>query len=202
MQYTFTMHKPSGKTRPHFDHFFKKSAFPWLSLSFYNLVPSCYVCNSNFKGQKVFSTEKYLHPFIEGFEGVLNFETGISGATYSLGGEEDFTIEIAKVKSALPKQIKKAIRNAKVFHLSFLYNNHKDYIGEIIKKTQWYNKTRLDELNNEIGDGKLFTSNEEVMRIALGNYLMPEQMGKRVLSKITRDIAKEFNFAKYIFEDI
>lgn len=36
------------------DHFFPKSEYPMFSLSLYNFVPSCQVCNSRIKGQKKF----------------------------------------------------------------------------------------------------------------------------------------------------
>lgn len=34
------------------DHFFDKGTYPYLALSFYNLIPSCYVCNAKVKGSE------------------------------------------------------------------------------------------------------------------------------------------------------
>ncbi len=45
------------------DHFFPKSEYPMFSLSLYNFVPSCQVCNSRIKGDKfieLFSLEQKL----------------------------------------------------------------------------------------------------------------------------------------------
>lgn len=49
--------------RPTLDHFYSKSEYPFLSLSLYNLIPSCYTCNSSLKGVRDFNKNKHLHPF-------------------------------------------------------------------------------------------------------------------------------------------
>ena len=59
-QYTFTIKTSRGRTRPQYDHFFKKSKHPYFALSFYNLIPSCYVCNANLKGQKEFKPSTFI----------------------------------------------------------------------------------------------------------------------------------------------
>lgn len=58
-----------------FDHFYPKAWFPWFSLSFYNLVPSCLPCNQRLKGQRKATFEKYVHPFAEAFHDYQRFET-------------------------------------------------------------------------------------------------------------------------------
>jgi hypothetical protein len=41
---------PDGQlTRPQFDHYFAKVDYPLLALSFFNLIPSCSICNSTLK---------------------------------------------------------------------------------------------------------------------------------------------------------
>jgi hypothetical protein len=58
------------KTRPDFDHFFCKSKHPILALSFYNLIPSCAICNRTLKGDVEFSLDiqnGHVHPYLEGF---------------------------------------------------------------------------------------------------------------------------------------
>lgn len=47
--YTSTVEKI---TRPQFDHYFSQTQHPLLALSFFNLIPSCAICNSNIKGKK------------------------------------------------------------------------------------------------------------------------------------------------------
>ena len=50
-------------TRPQFDHWFSKSKYPALALSFYNLIPSCSVCNSSIKGDTEFNLKTHVHPY-------------------------------------------------------------------------------------------------------------------------------------------
>src|ERR1700694_241223 len=50
--YTVTVADGKSRvTRPDFDHFFPHKQFPLLALSFYNLIPSCLVCNRPVKHQ-------------------------------------------------------------------------------------------------------------------------------------------------------
>ncbi len=62
---TFTI---ENGTRPEFDHFYDKTTYPILSLSFYNLIPSCHICNSSLKGDKNFSLKTHIHPYIDSFD--------------------------------------------------------------------------------------------------------------------------------------
>jgi len=60
--------------RPTLDHFFPKSAHPYLALSLYNLVPACQVCNSSLKSQTDFYKKRHLHPLRD--DECLRFELG------------------------------------------------------------------------------------------------------------------------------
>jgi hypothetical protein len=57
--------------RPTIDHFYPKAEYPYLSLSLFNLVPSCYTCNASLKGSINFHTNPHLHPFED--EEVIDF---------------------------------------------------------------------------------------------------------------------------------
>lgn len=67
--FSFTIQKPKGGAfRPTLDHYYPKGRYPYLGLSLYNLVPSCYSCNSSLKTTKDFYKKKYLHPFSDAEE--------------------------------------------------------------------------------------------------------------------------------------
>ncbi len=51
--------------RPQFDHWYSKENYPALGLSFFNLIPSCSICNSSVKGRKEFSLDDYIHPYLD-----------------------------------------------------------------------------------------------------------------------------------------
>ena len=64
--YTFAVgrDKRTNIVRPHFDHWFAHTHYPLLSLSFYNLIPSCPNCNSSIKGNSHYSLKTHIHPYL------------------------------------------------------------------------------------------------------------------------------------------
>ena len=71
-----------------------------------------------------------------------------------------------------------------------VYQSHKDYIRELIRKAIVYNESRIDELFNEY-EGTLFKSREDVVSMIVSNYIDDEDLDKRVLAKLTKDISEE-----------
>lgn len=52
--------------RPTFDHWFPQKKYPDLALSYYNLIPSCTLCNSSLKHDNVdVSLDKFIHPYVD-----------------------------------------------------------------------------------------------------------------------------------------
>ncbi|MQA36791.1 HNH endonuclease [Rugamonas aquatica] len=49
--------------RPPLDHFYPRSRYPYLGTSLYNLIPSCYQCNSTIKGDHDPLAKALTHPF-------------------------------------------------------------------------------------------------------------------------------------------
>ncbi|MCU5578550.1 hypothetical protein, partial [Bacillus wiedmannii] len=145
-----TVSEPSedegGRTRPQLDHFYSQSKFPFFSVSFFNLIPCCYVCNSNLKRDQEFSIDTHIHPYENSFEDLVQF-------TVKFKEEKDdedylkvwnsntdlFSIDfkVNELKRAnyndeeFDNLYKKIEKNRKTFKLKTLYNTHKDYVGEI-----------------------------------------------------------------------
>ncbi|MFK4985705.1 hypothetical protein ACI4B7_28170, partial [Klebsiella pneumoniae] len=63
-QYTIIANSDAGKTiaKFQFDHFFSKDKFPYLSISLYNLIPSCANCNIT-KSKKPLNLKDHYHPY-------------------------------------------------------------------------------------------------------------------------------------------
>jgi len=192
-QYIFTIDK-GYKTRPQFDHFLNKSEHPYYALSFYNLIPSCYVCNASVKGGKTFDFDLHHHPFLSGFEGLYRFQTGISAVDF-LVDKKDFKIDLVQCKGADAKSLSKAERLINDLHLVDRYNSHRDYASEIITKSYMYNNTAIKNIFEDFqikGGESIFKSEEEIKEMILGNFVNHQKLHKRILSKLTRDISKEF----------
>jgi hypothetical protein len=57
-----------------FDHFYPKSQNPFFALSFYNLIPSCHLCNSAEKRDKEFQISTHTNPFHKSYNSNHKFE--------------------------------------------------------------------------------------------------------------------------------
>jgi hypothetical protein len=158
------------------DHFYPKSKYPLLALSFYNLIPSCKTCNQTFKKEKLISYNPYTS--LKDFQFRLKIEN--SKFYYDKSG---LKIDFSEAKQILGK-------NFTELCIEELYNQHKDIALELIQKSQTYNESYIDELFNKY-EGTLFRSREDVLRLALGNFVETEDFEKRPLAKFTHDIAEE-----------
>ena len=59
------------------DHFYPKSKYPFFALSFYNLIPSCTICNQRIKKSSDFTTKTHIHPYFESFDDIYQFSISI-----------------------------------------------------------------------------------------------------------------------------
>lgn len=171
--YTFTV-RAKGTTRPEFDHFLPKSKFPYFALSFYNLVPSCLVCN-HLKGDKIIN----IHPYEKEFGNDYKFQLDPL--------EIMIENEVSEVKIK-PDQNNK---NIGVFMLNELYKNHLDYINEIVNKAKAYNADYYDSLIDSFH--QLGARPSEINRYIWGCYLDVAEQNKRPLSKLTKDILDQLD---------
>lgn len=187
-QYTFTIINKSSNgelTRPDFDHFYLKSKYPYLALSFYNLIPSCKICNSTFKHDKDWNIENYIHPYVKGFDNCKFSLKPIQGKgiDFFYGRIDAFDISF---KNLNPQ----AERNIKDLELIKLYNKHKDYVSEILQRSITYSDGYVNSLFAQY-EGTLFSSIGDIKRMISSNYISDEDLEKRVLSKLSRDISED-----------
>ncbi|HFK1721301.1 TPA: HNH endonuclease [Bacillus cereus] len=192
-QYISTYYSKNGRTRGDLDHFFPKSLYPFLSLSFYNLIPSCKVCNSSLKGDKKFEYGKYIHPYEEGFEEKLIFTYNVEEVD-SFTDQNKINIELDRNENVDVNEdfLKKANRNKEVFKLIPLYNMHKDVVANMVRIRQSYNDQAIDSLIKQ--HPQLFENRQEVIEMLLFSHLDLKHHDKKILSKLVRDIAVELKF--------
>jgi hypothetical protein len=194
--------------RPALDHFFPKSYHPYLALSFYNLIPSCTVCNSSLKRDKEFNIKEHVNPYKEGFGADATF-TYIPSCYEDLVGmpynsdtnrEDEMIITfllneyVEKNKEEQAAKIDRIKNNIEVFKLEELYTEHRNYVRELIRKRVISNSSYLKNLAKAY-DG-LFASEAELYNIAFGNLKNEEDYLKRPMAKLTHDIVKELGLDK------
>lgn len=188
-----TLQKNGKKTRAVLDHYYAKALYPYLALSLYNLIPSCYVCNSSFKGDIDFYKDEAIYPYEEEFLNLATFKTDFNDKTpydykYLLGLSKEFKIslKINTQDKGLRKKIQKSIET---FALDDMYNTHLDIVQDLIRSGIINNKSRINEIYEQFPD--MFSSREEVMQSLYVNYMNEQDLGKRPFSKLTQDICKE-----------
>ncbi|WP_017346199.1 hypothetical protein [Pantoea sp. A4] len=81
------------------DHFYSEVCYPYLSMSFYNHIPSCSNCNARIKLAQEFTLSSHLHPFLNCFDEEYTFKT----TQNILGGEALTTIHLEKTTSTQEK---------------------------------------------------------------------------------------------------
>ena len=165
------------------EHYYPKSKYPHLSLSFYNLIPSCYICNSKFKGSDEKYVGKIVHPYRDDFNKNANFKISINDSI--IKKDDDINIKLDSSDENCLKTIDR-------FQLNKIYEEHRDIVKEIWNKAQVYNESRIDELY-EAFFKKLGYSKEDVKNMVFCNYLHKEDIHKRNHSKLTQDILKQFD---------
>lgn len=180
--YTFTVYKTqSGEpiVRPDFDHWLAKKDHPLTSMSLYNLIPSCPICNRGVKLRNEFDLVKHVHPYLA--DGPAKFKFRYH---YLPNNKVDIELKIDDCKEK---------ETAKILKIEDVYKPHgnlevKDILNFLYGNTQAY----LDDLHRIVmssyGGG---ITQEQAFRILLGAELDPTKDIDRPLSKLKRDILEQ-----------
>ena len=176
--YTFIVDEESGKLRPELDHFYPKSIYPFLAMSFYNLIPSCPICNHT-KSSKV--SENLINPY-DIKDDDFKFTYKPTDISFSQIESKKYDMDSFEI------EFKKKNENINIFKLDELYKQHKDIVVDLLMKKAYYPKSYIEELEKSFG----FTK-DEIYRYLLNNYKKEEDLHKRPLSKLIKDISEELD---------
>jgi hypothetical protein len=188
-QYIFTIEKDGGKNdqnrivRPVFDHWFPKTKYPLMSLSLYNLIPSCSICNSSVKGEKELTLEGYVHPYVPEPDGLnFTFEANCLGVNRwelnikrAAGSKEDNTI--------------------KAFRLDEIYAVHGDLeVKDIMDLHDAYTSGYLQDMVTLLQNGNVSYTKEQLYRMIFSAEMNSDQFLDRPFSKLKHDLLKFIGF--------
>lgn len=187
-QYTLTIDlagKPNP-VRPEFDHWFPKSLFPLLALSYYNLIPSCHICNSNVKGGEVFNLAEFYHPYAESFAPRFFFRAML------LKGDI-WTPYVCFPPLMADASRKKEEKTIKAFHLDEIYKEHAslevaDIMNFVTKNNPHYLQTLFRSVLKDMCGEK---SLNEVYRMMFGVELEEEKYPNRPFGKLKHDLLEQ-----------
>jgi hypothetical protein len=161
-------------TRPQFDHWFSQTDYPLLSISFFNLIPSCRICNSDIKGAGKMSLKYHLHPYLSN---KVNYNYSYVLDKYNV---RSFKLRCHNSKSR---------RTVKFFALEDIYKEHISEIDDLVSIKKKYSTNYLKNLKSILKSGGV--TNDEIYRLAFGTYIDESKFSNRPLSRLKRDILKE-----------
>lgn len=185
-QYTFTVdgkNKYERLTRPAFDHWFPKSLFPLLSLNIFNLIPSCNICNSSAKGNRIFHLGQYVHPYTQQDDDPkFKFFPAVSD-----NPADTWHVVLDRDPVANPD----VDNTIKAFGLDKIYDMHGPIeVKDMMDFAQAYNGTYLHMIYNRLLSDLQpagFTQ-ADIYRMLFGTESIPSQFLDRPLSKLKHDI--------------
>lgn len=170
------------KVFPEFDHFYHKSHYPLLAISFYNLIPSCNVCNTHFKGAKDSVKYNIFHPYTPVKQNHFNFKDFPNDVKSLYGHGTNITLLINYNESSIENiKLKNSIN---FFGIIDLYEkSHSDLIKDWIYRKLAVGNSYMDQLQKSYN-----MSFEDSYRIVYETSFEEDKLHKRPFSKLKKDI--------------
>lgn len=163
------------------DHYYDKATYPYLALSLYNLIPSCYTCNSKLKKNEEF---KNIAPSSDNFDfdEKVKFKLYLDKSCKNLHIKDKENIDI-ELKEYYSNDYDKYI---KIFNLNERYKAHKDIVYDMITKAELYPQSRLKELQDLTG-----IPFQQIKKDIFNLIDENEDLSKKPFSKLIKDISEE-----------
>jgi len=163
-----------SKRTSQMDHFFSKDKYPFLAMSFYNLIPCCPSCNHVKSNNEIGFSPYDIYANQDKYK--FNYIVKTS----------EYLSDISQIDLILESNSIEYEKNIKVFGLRELYSVHKDVVQEILKKKHIYNESKIKEIYKDFN--KLFRDTEDVRNTIFGNFIDDKDFNKRPLAKLINDI--------------
>ncbi|OVE82248.1 hypothetical protein BVY04_01470 [bacterium M21] len=178
--------KGGKKLRPALDHFYSKDEYPLFALSFYNLIPSCTLCNSSLKHSKRFSVDTHLHPYVEEFGKEAVFR-------YQVVDSDKFTTYL-KIQGEDASRRHRIRNSSEVFIIEDLYLQHDDVAREIRKKALENSPEHQQAMFKLLAE--INKTEKEFYQFYFGNYMDGRDHERRPLAKFTRDLVDDLGITQ------
>ena len=161
-----------------FDHFYDKSDYPYLSMSLYNLIPSCSYCNHQ---KRTTQLNIRYNPYFKAISEEFHFKV-VDSFQLRSGKKGADKIDI-KIERNVSRQGVDELQND--LHLEEQYGRHRDIVQEIYDKV--YNETYYRNMLTCIPD----EDREKLLNQWLGIPLDKNDIDKRPLTKFCQDVLKQ-----------
>lgn len=145
-----------AQTTAELDHFLLKDRYPLFSLSLFNFIPSCHICNALFKHEK----ELHTYPYSPNAEGNTHFVLVPSNTTPYTEYTDllvDLILEKSEVQFDIIQQIKDKDdakdtqvlegleSDIKTLRLNEVYAVHQEYVRDLLQIRRFYETTEYRE---------------------------------------------------------
>ncbi|WP_294214701.1 hypothetical protein [uncultured Chryseobacterium sp.] len=176
----YTLNILDNFARAELDHWFPKNVFPLLSLSLYNLIPSCHSCN-HIKGSPQYDWENALNELNHPYQTDKN-ESFIFSYEYS------HDLQSLKVVTKVPKSALKTPTTLKFNNIEEIYNAHSNKeLKDLLDLRYKYSDKFLEMVITNFG----VMTKQEAYRIVFGIEMDTDNYHKRPFSKFKKDILDE-----------
>jgi len=181
--------------KPQLDHFFPKSAYPFLGASLYNLIPSCSFCNGLEVKGEIEPIKNKKNP--ESSELIMNpyeFEDIKFSFSYKLSSIDILNL-VENDIDILYKGAQQYIDGYQyIFGTQSLYNGHKDIILDLIRKYEIYypksNQEYINKIFNNDNEDFFYINNKVINHIFFGFEKSSGKHHQKSFSKFMNDIFK------------
>lgn len=168
------------------DHWKPKSRYPYLAISFFNLVPCCFSCNRN-KGE---DDGEYMCLYEEDADAdrdVLHLDVSDAGiALYVLDHDAAHLDIMLTEHSDAYKAMRQHMDDR--LHITRLYKEHQDVAEETLWRKMIYDNSNIEALRDTFRDTGFELTDAEVMRYLYGSYPDKDEMHKRPLTRLIQDL--------------
>lgn len=176
---------PEGLAKFQFDHFLNKGDAPFLSMSLYNLIPSCAVCNSS-KSNKDWPLQ--LNPYVSDINSLFEFRVYKPLRLWT-GAKPRGLIKI-QMKPTRPENTEAVSTLDKEVYLSQRYGRHWDVAQDVFERAYTYpyysDKNNFRNMLTPLDEEKL-------KKIWMGNYTKKSEIELQPLTKFRQDLWKQAN---------
>lgn len=171
------------------DHFYPQSRHPYLSVSFFNMIPGCAPCNTQLKLEKNFDIASHFNPFDKRLDDFFAFELD------SILLQSELDVQFSYVnKSAFPNN---AIVDFQIMN-RYVNRSHKRMIFNLFQTFKNHSSKVNRSLAAQIKG--LFTTESKKI-LLLDMYNVPtkrNEINDVQLGKLKRDIAIQLGVLKKI----
>lgn len=174
-------HKKNNHLRRTFDwdHIIPKETYPFLAISYFNLVPACKVCN-HLKLDKIINVSPHSN-----FDPDKTYNFQVSGNTVDFISNSNSINLLLKIRrNSSGSAIKEVIG---IIGLDTRLDTQKELIADILNKKRIYLSAYWESIEKIIGDNNPINASE-IKELFFSTYFNPDDYFRRSFSKLTHDI--------------